>query len=331
MGYKLGRRRHQDDTPSEDDLSVARRYDLKTVRRTSPSCSGVVSSAGRHGVDDHLVAVVEDQDHGLQQAGPGVETQTQLPLGRAVVEGLNPQRPRGRLDRIPHNNGSGTVDESRRLVFAGLMSDSTWFRMAIATVLGVASGLALGLAAHTPIAAMGGWVIAGATFVGWTWLRLAPLDGTATRGEATRQDPGRGADDIVLLAASLGAVLGVGVLIAVSSGQKGNALVAAAGILGVAASWFVVHTMFAIRYARLYYADPSRPIDFNSDSDPTFSDFGYLAFTIGMTYQVADTNLKSRVIRHTVLRHAMIAFLLGAVILACTINLVSQLASGGGG
>ena len=52
-------------------------------------------------MDDQLVTVLEDQDHGLEQPGTGVETQAQLAVGRAVlIEGLDPQRPLCRLDGI---------------------------------------------------------------------------------------------------------------------------------------------------------------------------------------------------------------------------------------
>lgn len=49
-----------------------------------------------------------------------------------------------------------------------------------------------------------------------------------------------------------------------------------------------------------------------------------------MTYQVSDTTLQRRAIRRAALRHALLSFVLGAVVIACTVNLVSQLASPGG-
>jgi uncharacterized membrane protein len=93
----------------------------------------------------------------------------------------------------------------------------------------------------------------------------------------------------------------------------------------VAASWISVHTVFALRYARLYYTGPPDGIDFNQHEDPNYVDFAYLAFTLGMTYQVSDTNLKNRTIRSTALSQALLSFVLGAIILAITINLVAGL------
>ena len=67
-------------------------------------------------------------------------------------------------------------------------------------------------------------------------------------------------------------------------------------------------------------------MDFNEKDRARYSDFAYLAFTIGMTYQVSDTNLSTRQIRATALRHALLSYLFGAIIIAAAINLVAGLA-----
>ena len=60
---------------------------------------------------------------------------------------------------------------------------------------------------------------------------------------------------------------------------------------------------------------------------PRLSDFAYLSFTLGMTYQVSDTDLKTPAVRRLVLRHTLLSYLFGTVIVAATINLVVGLAS----
>ena len=99
------------------------------------------------------------------------------------------------------------------------------------------------------------------------------------------------------------------------------------GILTVAASWFAVHTLYTVHYARLYYSDDPGGIDFHDPEPPRFRDFAYIAFTVGMTYQVSDTEINLTSIRATVLRHALVSYLLGAVVLAVTINLIAGLSS----
>jgi len=44
-----------------------------------------------------------------------------------------------------------------------------------------------------------------------------------------------------------------------------------------------------------------------------------------MTFQVSDTAITQRAMRRTVLRHALLSFLFGAVILATTVNIVASL------
>ena len=97
-------------------------------------------------------------------------------------------------------------------------------------------------------------------------------------------------------------------------------------LVSVFVSWTLVHTVFTLKYARLYYSDMPGGIDFNGSGHPDYPDFAYLAFTIGMTFQVSDTNIQTKPIRRTALRHAWLSFPLGAVIIAACINLVSGLA-----
>jgi uncharacterized membrane protein len=62
---------------------------------------------------------------------------------------------------------------------------------------------------------------------------------------------------------------------------------------------------------------------FTGDADPVYRDFAYLGFTVGMTYQVSDTNIVSRDIRRTITRHALISYLFGTTIIGVTINVMA--------
>jgi uncharacterized membrane protein len=88
-----------------------------------------------------------------------------------------------------------------------------------------------------------------------------------------------------------------------------------------------VHTLFTVHYARLYYSDVPGGINFHDPEPPRFRDFAYLAYTVGMTYQVSDTEIGLTSIRATVLRHARLSYPLGGVVLAVTINLIAGLGS----
>jgi uncharacterized membrane protein len=174
-----------------------------------------------------------------------------------------------------------------------------------------------------------GWIAAAAVFLVWTWAAVGRMNPQRTASHATREDPTQAVTDVIVISASLASLVGVGYLLAAGSKTGSDADIAAAvGICSVAAAWLVVHTVFALRYARLYYSNGAGGIDFNQeDEQPAYVDFAYLAFTIGMTYQVSDTNLTTRAIRSTALRQALLSFVLGAVILATTINLIAGLSN----
>jgi uncharacterized membrane protein len=86
-----------------------------------------------------------------------------------------------------------------------------------------------------------------------------------------------------------------------------------------------VNTVFTLRYAHMYYRDVPAGIEFNHDDPPTYAEFAYLAFTVGMTYQVSDTAITSRSIRRTLLRHALLSYVFGVAVLAVTINFIGGL------
>jgi len=117
------------------------------------------------------------------------------------------------------------------------------------------------------------------------------------------------------------------VVLAIAVGRAGGSgsrdLRAGLAVVSVALSWSVVQTVFISHYARLYYSHPPGGIDFSQEAPPRYSDFAYLAFTVGMTFQLSDTDLQTPALRAAALRQALLSHLLGAVILATTINLVA--------
>ena len=90
----------------------------------------------------------------------------------------------------------------------------------------------------------------------------------------------------------------MGVVLVAASSAHGSREWALAGLAvgSVALSWVLVHTLFTLRYARLYHS-AGGGVDFNQDEPPRYVDFAYVAFTIGMTFQVSDTDLKTTAIR----------------------------------
>ncbi len=199
-------------------------------------------------------------------------------------------------------------------------------RLAVSAVAGVATGVAVSLLATWRYGLLVGWIVTAVIFLSWMWLRIWPMDAEATSAHALREDPGKAVTEVTVLLASVASLAAVVLLLTGASSGGSGLIQAAVSVGGVAAAWASVHTIFAIRYARLYYADDPGGIEFNQDEPPAYADFAYLALTLGMTYQVSDTDLKTGEIRRTALRHALLSFLFGTFIIATTINLVAGLA-----
>ncbi len=201
-------------------------------------------------------------------------------------------------------------------------------RFTVSLAVGVAVGLTVSVATANILGLLVGWDAAALVYMVWAWVVMLPLDASVTSELAVREDPGRATMDVILLAASVASTAPVALVIAAGASHGGvNPKTAAVlGVTSIVLSWALVHTVFTARYARLYYASPVGGISFNEDAPPCYSDFAYLAFTIGMTYQVSDTNLTSQAVRRTALRHGLLSYFFGAVIIAATINLLAGLA-----
>lgn len=202
--------------------------------------------------------------------------------------------------------------------------------LAAAAAVGVAAGLATSATTEARFAPVTGWIAAGLVYLLWTWFVIWPMDADRTREHATADDPGRGLLSVVAILASIASIGGVGMLI-MSANKQGGVLEALIGVVAVVVAWFVVPTLYTVRYADLYYSEDDDGIDWNREGyQPTYTDFAYLAFDMAETYQVSDTSISSPAIRRSVLGQSLLSYLLGAVVLASTINLVIQLASSGG-
>ncbi|MFT3888129.1 MAG: DUF1345 domain-containing protein [Arachnia sp.] len=196
-------------------------------------------------------------------------------------------------------------------------------RLGVSLVLGIAIAL-IGGALGPGAGVLLGWSVGALVYCLWTWARVWPLDVDEARRHAQEEDPGAGVTDALLVTAAVGSVGGVAFMLVAAHGS--GLAAAALGVVGVAASWMLVHTVYGLRYADLYFSADEPPIDFGRDQ-PVYSDFAYLSFCLGMTYQISDTNLRTTPLRRVVLRHTLLSYFLGAVVLACTVNLVSGLAA----
>jgi uncharacterized membrane protein len=197
----------------------------------------------------------------------------------------------------------------------------------VAAVAGASAGTVSAVAGPWWLGPLIGWDVAATVMLVWTWLLVWNLTASQAAAHATRESPGRANSDLLLLAGSVISLVAVGLVLVRANQETGldKGLLVALSVASIVLAWSTVHTVYTLRYARLYYSGKDGGVDFNDKATPCYPDFAYLALTIGMTFQVSDTDLTTNAFRRLALRHALLSYMFGALIIATTINLIAGL------
>ncbi|MBF6174342.1 DUF1345 domain-containing protein [Nocardia blacklockiae] len=201
-------------------------------------------------------------------------------------------------------------------------------RLVGSVLAGVVVGLIVGASVTAPLGITAGIATTAMVFVASGWLALWPLDAEQTKAYAGREDFRPVVEELAVVTAALSGLVGIVMILVLGHSDEGTAA-AATALCGVFMAWASLHLMYTTRYAYLYYEPPTGGIDFNSpDTAPSYRDFFYFSYNLGMTYQVSDTAVSSQRIRAVALRHTLLSYVFGTVVLATTINLVAGIAGG---
>jgi uncharacterized membrane protein len=201
----------------------------------------------------------------------------------------------------------------------------SWRRLLVSLAGGLVGGGVLAASGLPQLAVLVGWCLAASAVLVWAWRISWPADDRGTKRLAEEEGGTHLTDAAVLIAAVASLVA---VLQALLSSGRHDAVAVAAVALSVVdtiLSWALVNTVFALKYARLYYFDTDGGIDFKQPELPTYSDFAYMAFTVGMSFAVSDSEPTSTGIRRVVLGHALLSYAFGTGVIAVTINLIANL------
>lgn len=198
-------------------------------------------------------------------------------------------------------------------------------RVVVCAVVGVVAVAVSAPFALWQLTALIGWSVFATTLLGWVWFEVSNCDAAHTRGRATVVDPTRVWSATVVAFASVASLAAVGFGLEEARERTGALAVAltVGSLLAVVLSWLLVHSMFILRYAHEYYAQPEGGIEFPGGEEPTYRDFAYLAFTIGVAFAVSDTPVTAHKVRRIVYRQALLSYLLGAVIVGLAINVMA--------
>lgn len=202
-------------------------------------------------------------------------------------------------------------------------------KLLIAALIGVLVVAALHAIEMRPVArALAGWDATVAVYLTLTYAMMWRTQVERIRKRAAEQD--EGAQFILVLSiiatfASLGAVL----LALIGSKQAGASTGVILAVATILLSWTFVHTIFTFHYAHEYYGERRDGIigglTFPDDPNPDYRDFLYFSLVVGMTSQVSDVQVTSKVIRRTVAIHGVLSFFFNLVVLALTVNMIAAL------
>lgn len=207
-------------------------------------------------------------------------------------------------------------------------------KLAFCTVIGI-SAFALSLLIHIDILTqiMIGWIALSLTMIVLSWASFVLTKPQQLRQQAKIQDPNRSLVFIVVIVATCASFLAVILLMVTKKhGNQGEAYHMPIAVAGMVFSWFLIHTIFTLRYAHIYYGDHKTKKDtaeeglkFPGPEQPDYFDFAYFSFVLGMTFQVSDVEISSKRIRHIALFHGLLSFGFSTIMIALTINVLGNL------
>lgn len=177
------------------------------------------------------------------------------------------------------------------------------------------------------------WVAYASSVLVLCWITMIWADPKQIRQRARLQDSSRFLIFVFVIGAAFVSLMAVLVLLVFNQNLPkqlvtGHVILA---LLTVICSWWLVHTMFTMHYAHLYYGDKrdkdsaAGGLSFPDEKEPDYLDFAYFSFVIGMTSQVSDVEVTARPMRRLALLHGLLAFLFNTVVVALSINVVSSL------
>lgn len=176
-----------------------------------------------------------------------------------------------------------------------------------------------------------GWDTFSLSMIVMSWITFFITNSKQIREQSKVQDPKRSIVFIIILISTFASILAVLLLIVTKrEGNSGASLRLTVSILGMLFSWFLIHTVFALRYAHIYYGvHKTKPdtaaggLEFPGDEKPEYLDFAYYSFVLGMTFQVSDVQITSKRLRSLAMLHGLISFGFNTIMIALTINLIA--------
>ncbi len=185
------------------------------------------------------------------------------------------------------------------------------------------------------LAFLGSWIVALTAYLLFLYIVIFTADAQRTRQRISQVDPTQLFLLIVLTVVTLFGNLSVGIILTAVGHRTAlhTRIFLSLSVMAVILSWLLLHTAYGQHYARLYYEDTDshgRPFPgglrrgfvFPGTPEPTYEDFLYVSFAIGLTYAMSDVNVTNEVQRRTVFIHSIISFFFYSTVLGVVLNAI---------
>ena len=187
----------------------------------------------------------------------------------------------------------------------------------------------------TPVQIIVVWNVFCWSLLLFAWMRIIWGEAAAAARVARLQDSSRTLIFLIVVICTCASMFAVGNLLGTAKSLQAGRLTwhVVLAIGTVMASWSLMHTVFGLHYAHIYYRKSDEDVGteddggvmFPGDTQPDFMDFSYFYFVIGMTCQVSDVQITSPRIRKLALIHGVLSFVFNTAILALSINIISSM------
>lgn len=210
---------------------------------------------------------------------------------------------------------------SERQVFFRL---DAHYRLLIAALASGVAGYFSAQQNETPVTVLMAWIAFAVVVLIMDWIIIFTSHPKEVRKIVSLEDSSR---TLIFLFVIIAAVISLGAILLLLQSTKGQSSDGVAfpvilSLTSVVVSWWLVHTIFTLRYAHLYYGTdkaagkPNKGLNFPDEQQPDYLDFVYFSFVIGMTFQVSDVEITSRPIRRLALFHSIVSFVFNTAICA---------------
>jgi uncharacterized membrane protein len=200
-------------------------------------------------------------------------------------------------------------------------------RLATSIVVGIAVMVLLPSGMLTTRRLLVGWDAGVALYLVLVYSMMARSQVGQICVRAARQDEGQSAILVLTVFAALASLGAILVELGSNQGAGRTPTQLALATATIALSWAFTHTIFALHYAHDFYGERGAKqggLNFPGDDEPDYWDFVYFSFVIGMTSQVSDVAVTSKLIRRTVNAHGIVSFFFNATLLALTVNIAAS-------